>query len=334
MGKLFAFKITDMKIKYLIIFTFLAMVFIMMKPQNAISQTYICGAGPGPGEVMVGTTQGGNGIAPVPICASNNSDAPRGSNYSSKKSGKQIDNYVTCAVHPDASKPWCGKRFRSADDAQKAVLAACNADMGSGCKSFAPVKNAVFIVTKNKSNEFCGVVNTEFKYGFIHEEEMADKVCPSANGFKLVWSYFAQPWSENPKYPLSYEIDAPTGFYRIAYGAVANVTGHINYDEFKNKFYTYVGAKSPMEAEKRAIENCTQNAKKPCEIALKGVPNGRVSFYVNSDGKAGAVWGFNENESDANALAECSKFNKACIKYYISFEVDERPKEDMYSVSF
>lgn len=312
MGKFISFKIANMRFRRLIIYVFLAMVFIMVKPHNAISQTYICGSGPGPGEVMVGTTQGGNGIAPVPICASDDNNAPQGSNYSSKKSGKQIDNYVTCAVHPDAYKPWCGKRFRSAGDAQKAVLAACNADMGSGCKSFEPVKNAVFIVTRNKSNEFCGVVNTEFKYGFIHEEEMADKVCPSANGFKLVWSYFAQPWSENPKYPLFYEIEAPTGFYRIAYAAVANVKIRPKDAEFENHFFVSTGLRNAKEAEDAAINYCKSETKQNCEIALNAVQNGDISFNIDENNQTIIAWGIDYDDAHANSHKECIKQNKRC----------------------
>lgn len=39
----------------------------------ALAQNYICPTGPGPGEIQVGMTPGGNGVGSVPVCMSNGS---------------------------------------------------------------------------------------------------------------------------------------------------------------------------------------------------------------------------------------------------------------------
>ena len=44
-------------------------------PTNAAAQTFVCPNGPGPGEIQVGTTGGSGGIAVIPICASDGSEA-------------------------------------------------------------------------------------------------------------------------------------------------------------------------------------------------------------------------------------------------------------------
>jgi hypothetical protein len=46
--------------------------------------SYICASGPGPGERQVGTTNGGNGVASLPVCeqTNNNSQQSDGSSYS------------------------------------------------------------------------------------------------------------------------------------------------------------------------------------------------------------------------------------------------------------
>jgi hypothetical protein len=43
----------------------------MGRPVQPQSNTaYVCGAGPGPGEIQVGETGGGNGVASEPLCVS------------------------------------------------------------------------------------------------------------------------------------------------------------------------------------------------------------------------------------------------------------------------
>lgn len=44
----------------------------------ASAQTYVCGGGPGPGEVQVGTTGGSHGIAEMPVCAASGSSGGDG----------------------------------------------------------------------------------------------------------------------------------------------------------------------------------------------------------------------------------------------------------------
>jgi len=69
------------------------MYFIIVKPHNAIAQTYIFVSCPRSGEVMVITAQDGNGIVPVPISAQDNSQNSN-SNSVHKSRGASIDNYI------------------------------------------------------------------------------------------------------------------------------------------------------------------------------------------------------------------------------------------------
>lgn len=46
---------------------FAATLFVL--PQRGVAQHWVCGGGPGPGEIQIGSTQGSNGVASVPLCA-------------------------------------------------------------------------------------------------------------------------------------------------------------------------------------------------------------------------------------------------------------------------
>ena len=65
----------------------------------AAQAQYPCN-GPGPGERMVGMTQGGNGVAPVPLCVRDDSGgAPA-------PPAAPANSYAAIAWHPDAADIW------------------------------------------------------------------------------------------------------------------------------------------------------------------------------------------------------------------------------------
>jgi hypothetical protein len=52
---------------FLILSPFMLSALVILMPSSASAQ-HVCGAGPGPGEIMVGEQPGGHGISPTPLC--------------------------------------------------------------------------------------------------------------------------------------------------------------------------------------------------------------------------------------------------------------------------
>jgi len=93
-------------------------------PQPAQAQTFICPTGPGPGERQVGMAGGGNGVAPMPVCAADGPPPPE---------LQWVPNYFAAAWHKDANDAWIVSGFSNGERAERAALLACNRAMGGGC---------------------------------------------------------------------------------------------------------------------------------------------------------------------------------------------------------
>ncbi|MCM3373095.1 hypothetical protein M3640_20770, partial [Bacillus velezensis] len=112
-------------------------------PTQASAQAYPC-EGPGPGERVVGMTQGGLGVAPSPLCAPDDSESGP-SRASGRKAAEHGDGwlryeaetpsntrYTAVAWHQDAADVWVVGNLADRNDAALAAVAACNAVMGKG----------------------------------------------------------------------------------------------------------------------------------------------------------------------------------------------------------
>jgi hypothetical protein len=130
-------------------FLFLFLVFIgafVIFPQSASAQamgTYICGAGPGPGERQVGVTPGGNGVASLPICEAD------GQAVQSGPQQEWVNSYLAVAGHDEANNVWTAAGYRYSSIAATDALQACNNAMGSGCKIYMESYNGSVVTLRD-----------------------------------------------------------------------------------------------------------------------------------------------------------------------------------------
>ncbi|MCY1125799.1 DUF4189 domain-containing protein [Frigidibacter sp. RF13] len=111
-----------------------------LMPVVAAAQGYPCPSGPGPGEVMIGTSGGGaSGIAEVPICvpAGSGGYAPGPSGYWSERFaaiawGNEADGRATYAYAVD---------YPSVDEAINAALGECRRRGFQDCRQGTDVAN-------------------------------------------------------------------------------------------------------------------------------------------------------------------------------------------------
>jgi hypothetical protein len=96
--------------------------------------TYVCPVGAqAPGERQVGMTQGGNGVAAVPICVQDQVASPQGYPQQSYDPTYWADGFVASAWHADAADVWAVWNERTQQAAESRALDACNQAMGGGC---------------------------------------------------------------------------------------------------------------------------------------------------------------------------------------------------------
>lgn len=120
----------------------------MLVPADRAEAQHICGSGPGPGEVQVGMTQGGTGLAPAPLC--NYVDAPSQPAAPPQPTGRWETTWGALAT--DGPKGILGgvTGRASEKEAQAAAMSECQAK-GGNCKIEASYYNfCVALITGDK----------------------------------------------------------------------------------------------------------------------------------------------------------------------------------------
>src|SRR5688572_7657124 len=97
-------------------------------PSSAQAQQYPCGNGPGPGEVVVGQTPGGQGHAPILLCQYvGEGSGSQGSDESpyrapTRYSEPQKAGFMAAAYHIDTASVWMAAGHKTLDAAKKRAL--------------------------------------------------------------------------------------------------------------------------------------------------------------------------------------------------------------------
>lgn len=116
-------------------------------PSQALAE-YPCG-NPGPGEVIVGQTEGGNGIASTPLCEYVGEDDGGGYGDGGDPGGYWVDQYGTLAWGQDANGgptySWYVNAASRAE-ADNGAIAQCNASGFSDCRVASWVANGAIAV--------------------------------------------------------------------------------------------------------------------------------------------------------------------------------------------
>jgi hypothetical protein len=107
----------------------------------AAQETYICGGGPGPGEIQVGMTPSGNGVAALPLCTRPpNLNPPPDRPANNPRTFDpgpsrfiQPDYFSAIATHPGSTGFWASARNATLGGAELNARLACQEDMGEGC---------------------------------------------------------------------------------------------------------------------------------------------------------------------------------------------------------
>lgn len=227
-------------------------------PAAAQAQTYAC-SGAGPGERVVGMTQGGQGVAPVPLCVR---DGP------APLPQPPASSYAAIAWHVDAADIWVdGNYLHSASVGEGEALAACNRVMGGGCETAGTWWNSSMAIIRNRNGFFYKAWAGEG--GAERKQVLAD--CSAKQ--MLPCEVFATIASTTRR-------RTPGAEARKLYAASAWVLGR---DGFDDKLYVASGHRSADDAAAAARKACSDATSRPCDVnALTG--NGFIQAYrMNSE---------------------------------------------------
>jgi len=240
---------------------------LLAAPSPAHAQ-YICPNGPGPGENQVGTTPGGNGVAPMPLCAPVDGAGSGNGPYVPRY--VHVDTSAAMAWHPDVGDVWLNGAALSEDAAKRNVLAACTAAMGSGCSVAVGFSEAAIGVARDSSGSLVYAMGgTSNEAGMRALEACgARQVMPCV----LIVTFNSYDHDHNPNLAR----------YRKSYAAAAWEAGNET-----QLLYVASGYPDLAGAQSRAIAACEAAMNgRACEVA-NWVGNGFiVPYLVNTDRRA------------------------------------------------
>lgn len=262
-------------------------------PTSAAAQAYPCPSGPGPGEVQVGMTPGGNGVASVPVCASNGGG---GGTYAPPAPPPEA--HAALVWHPDAADVWVDGNYTGSNNpAESIALDACNRAMGGGCEAAGTWWNSSMTIIRNKAGYFYKGWNGED--GIERKQALAD--C-SAKQLLPCEVFVTIKASTNKRLP------GPS--VRKFYAASAWVTGTAEAG-YNAKLYIASGYRNADEATAAAVKACADATGRPCEAnALTG--NGFIQAYRLHGTDDSATVETTSKRAKAAAQANCKKNAATC----------------------
>ncbi|WP_428632082.1 hypothetical protein [Sphingopyxis sp.] len=268
-------------------------------PTAASAQAYAC-PGPGPGERMVGMTQGGNGVAPVPLCVRDDSGG------SPPPPAPPAEAHAALVWHPDAADVWVDGNYTGANNPGEAnALAACTKVMGAGCSPAGTWWNSSMTIIRDKAGYFYkGWAGED---GLERKQAIADcsaKQLLPCEIFKTIGS------GTNRRFPGA--------DVRKSYAASAWVIGTVD-EGYDHKLYVASGYRSSDEATTAAVKACGDATGRKCEAnALTG--NGFIQAYRLGGTDDSATVETSAKRAKEAAKANCQKLKATSCALQAQFD--------------
>jgi hypothetical protein len=276
----------------------------------AAQGTFVCPGGPGPGEIQVGMTPGGNGVASVPVCASNGRSQP-GQSAPPPVQMRALDNYFAAAWHPQSSDAWIVAGFSDENRAKAAALSACNRVMGTGCTVANSNVNGALVIARGTTGEL--YASSRATRGSAEKE--VKQYCRSQNDECEVINWVtAAPGSAQVGSSVSEKIDVfqPRGNPRRSHGAIAWVdSSKLGAKPWIGDVWAVAGRPSADKAKADVLEICQRDTGTPCVAAL--VASDVFVAVTERDGIAvTAASGATVDLANKRAMDECKRQAGKC----------------------
>ncbi|HET6432650.1 DUF4189 domain-containing protein [Dyella sp.] len=249
----------------------------------AVAQ-YAC-SGNQPGQRVVGMSQGGNGVAPVPLCVDDPSTLPQyqAPAYEAPPGPQMVwmDNYMTMAWHADASDGWIATGFGSFQAAEAAAVGACAQAMGDGCTVGTGVRNGGLALVRDED----GALWENVGDSVAAAKRVTLKSCREGGGKHcgIIRTAFAHPWLEavgglSLGQPI---ILAPEGDFRRKYGSVAWIDSKAIGGPWGSTVWVSTGRHKAEDASSAAVNACEKASGQQC-VAARTVSGGAITIATDT----------------------------------------------------
>lgn len=261
-----------------------------MGPVHA--QAHYC-SGSGSGERVVGMSQGGSGVAAMPLCQGvDQSGAQQGQSQGYMPQMKLPDTYMTVVIHPDTSEFWATTGYGSDERARQDALQACTQTMGEGCQVAAAWTNfsQIAVIADAAGNLFVEGAHTGG-----NAEKNARKTCEKfSSGCRTAAVVDNQviPHQTFPSGPLQ----------RRPFAAIARPKGTPP-EKWDDTAWLSSGQIGFKAAEDAVLSQCRHDSGMECELRVS-VGNGKIARVADDTGHI--LW---LNVSNPDALAKQVRTN-------------------------
>ncbi len=272
-------------------------------PTQAQAQAYTCPYA-GPGERVVGMTQGGHGVAPVPLCVRDESGDDSGEPPAGPSA--PAETHAVFVWHPDAADVWVEGNYTSANNpGTNNALNACNKVMGGGCSKGEGWWNSSMAIIRDRNGFFRN--SWMGGDGADHRQVLAD--C-SAKQLLPCEVFATIKASTNRR--------SPGASARKYYAASAWVVGGAE-DGYNSKLYVASGYRKADEATAAAIKACADATSRPCEFnSITG--NGYIQAYrMNGSDDSSTAENSPQRAKEA-AQANCKKLKATSCELQAQFD--------------
>lgn len=256
---------------------------------NEARAAYPCPGGPGPGEVQVGVSGGGNGVASVPVCerVGGGGQAPQQVTY--------YYIYGAIAAHPDADDVWMAGNYDGPNGAEQEAMAMCRAAMGDGCISFGEWHNSSFSVIRNSQGYLFGAWNGQG--GQMRKKVMRECEEKQTLPCEVIGSFSSSKRRYAPNLATA----------RKSYIVAAWVFG----EGYDGRLFISSGGKVLADAEKEALAACGKATGRECKIA-SATGNGVIQTYKHANGDSSLIVEANAKRAQQAVKAHCKKQKLVC----------------------
>ncbi len=274
-------------------------------PTAAAAQAYAC-PGAGPGERVVGMTQGGIGVAPVPLCVRDDSGENGDGGEAPAGPSAPAETHAVFIWHPDAADVWVEGNYTSArNPGEGNALDACNKVMGGGCSKGEGWWNSSMAIIRDRNGYFRN--SWMGGDGSDHKKVLAD--CSAKQ--LLPCEVFATIKSSTNR-------RLPGASARKYFAASAWVTGGVD-DGYNSRLYVASGYRNADDATAAAIKACSDATSRPCEAnSLTG--NGYIQAYRMNGSDDSATAENSAKRAKEAAQANCKKLKSTSCELQAQFD--------------